>query len=246
MHYLLPLILLIASYPFSAPAAMAGTASDPVLTEFEAVYEVHRGNFEIAEVRMSLKLTQKGIYRFTSRSEAVGMLAWFMSDVITEESIFRMDGHHFRPVSYEYRHKGSSKNRDESIIYDWTNGVAELDYRGNTSTVELEEGTIDRFLLQLSTAAALDKGADRYAVRVLDNGRVTQFTLQAADEEKIRTPAGSYTTLPVSKSDKDDDKRITFWFAPTLNYVPVRIERVKKNEEPMRMELKRIAFPAGQ
>lgn len=246
MHYLLPLILLIASYPFSSPAVMAGTASDPVLTEFDAVYEVHRGNFEIAEVRMSLKLTQEGIYRFTSRSEAVGMLAWFMNDVISEESIFRMDGNHFRPVSYEYRHKGSSKNRDESIIYDWTNGVAELDYRGNTSTVELKEGTIDRFLLQLSTAAALDEGADHYAVRVLDNGRVTQFTLQAAGEEEIRTPAGSYTTLPVSKSDKDDDKRITFWFAPTLNYVPVRIERVKKNEEPMRMELKRIAFPAGQ
>lgn len=245
MHYLLPLIFVMTCFP-----AAINAADKAVLVEFDAVYEVHRGRFEIAEVRMTLKQTQDGIYRFTSRLEAVGMLAWVMDDVISEESIFHFtdngNTNGFRPVSYEYRHKGSDKNRDESIIYDWTNGVAELDYRGNTNTIELEAGTVDRFLLQLNAAAALHAGSKHLKVRVLDNGRVKQYELKAGNEEEIKSPAGRYITLPVSKIDEDDDKRFTFWFAPSLNYVPVRIERVKKNEEPMRMELKRIEFPAGQ
>ena len=240
----LSLLLLAAALLLPVPGFSASEGTeDPFFDEFDARYEMKRGGYEVAEARMSLRRMQDGIYRFTSRTEAVGMLGWFMNDVITETSIFRMTDDGFRPVSYEYRHKGSSKNRDESITYDWTTGKAELDYRGNMSTAELTPGTVDRFLLQLAAARGLSNGDMKQTHRVLDNGRVKMFELQGREPETIEVPAGRFDTQVISKVDTDDDKRITFWFAPELGYVPVRVEHVKKNEEPIRLNLKRVKFP---
>ncbi|MDX1442245.1 MAG: DUF3108 domain-containing protein [Gammaproteobacteria bacterium] len=235
MRYFLSLILLLP---------VAATAGDsPFFREFEAFYEMERGKYEVAEVRMALRRTQDGIYRFTSHSETVGMLSWFVDDEITETSIFRYGDEGFRPVSYEYRHKGSDKNRDESITYDWTTNTAELDYRGNVSTAELTPGTVDRFLLQLAAAKGLEEGIMQQRHRVLDNGRVKFFDLKGSKPETVKVAAGTFKTRVISRADADDDKRITFWFAPELGYVPVRVEQVKKNEEPLRLNLKRIEFP---
>lgn len=234
-HWLILLLL-----PFGIAGAADG---EPFFQEFEAFYSMERGRFEIAETRMALHRTQDGIYRFTSKAEPIGMLAWFMDDVITETSIFRMTDDGFLPVSYEYRHKGSDKNRDEAITYDWTTGTAELDYRGNISTAELKPGTVDRFLLQLAAARGLMEGEMEQSHRVLDNGRVKFFELRGRKPETVEVPAGRFETQVISRSDADDDKRITFWFAPDLGYVPVRVEQVKKNEEPIRLLLKRVSFP---
>lgn len=241
MRHLLSLILIML-FPASGFAA-SESVDDPFFDEFNAVYEMKRGGFEVAETHMALRRTQDGIYRFTSHSETIGMLSWFMDDVITETSIFRMTEDGFRPVSYEYRHKGSDKNRDESITYDWISGEAELEYRGNKSTVKLTPGTVDRFLLQLAAARGLKMGRMQQTHRVLDNGRVKMFELQGREPETIKVPAGRFETQVISRVDTEDDKRITFWFAPSLGYAPVRVEHVKKNEEPIRLNLKRIEFP---
>lgn len=238
---------LILALMTTLPAAFAGdAATKPFLAEFDARYEVKRGRFEVAGARMSLQRTQDGIFRFTSQSEAVGMLAWFMDDVISEESIFRMTDDGFRPVSYKYRHRNSDKNRDESINYDWTSATAELDYRGKVNVVELTPGTVDRFLLQLAAAHGLLNGELEQEHRVLDNGRVKHFNLESREPERVKVPAGSFDTLVISKVDEDDDKHITYWFAPELGYVPVRIKRVKKNEEPIVLNLKKIDSPSEE
>lgn len=238
-------MLAMPAVPATAFVSEEAAEAAPFFEEFVAVYEVRRGKYEVAEARMALRRTQDGIYRFTSRSEAVGMLAWFLDDVVTEESIFRFTEDGFRAVSYEYRHKGSDKNRDESITYDWTSMVAELEYRGKTNTVELTPGTVDRFLLQLAAARELKEGLDEQSHRVLDNGRVKVFELQASEPETVKVPAGRYETLVISKIDAEDDQRITFWFAPELGFAPVRIEQQKKNEERIRMNLKRIRNPGS-
>lgn len=224
-------LILLLLLPFHAAAG---------LPEFHAVYDFERGRMTIGETRIALERSQDDIWRYTSESKATGFISIFVDDVIREESIFRFEDGEFWPVSYDYRQLNSSKNRDESITYDWTERTATVNYRGHESRPELEPGTLDRFLLQLAiTVHAQDGKLDR-TYRVLDNGRVKLYELEGEELESLTTPAGTFETLRVERIDEDPDKKLRLWLAPKLDYLPVRVEQEKRNEETLRLVLTRI------
>jgi len=224
----LPLLLLL---PFPSMGA---------LPEFTAEYDFERGRLKIGETRMQLERSQEDIYRYTSEAKASGFVSLFVKDIITEESIFRFKDEQFWPVSYQYRQQNSSKNRNESIAYDWTEGYAQVDYRGHESQPKLKPGTLDRFLLQLAITAHVQDGEIDRAYRILDNGRVKEYRLQSHGLETVVTPAGQYNALRVTRVDKDPDKNLRMWLAPEIGYLPVKIEQEKSNEETLRLTLKRL------
>lgn len=214
------------------------------LPEFQALYDFERGRVTIGETRISLERSQDDIWRYASESEATGFVSLFVDDVIREESIFRFENGAFWPVSYKYEQENSSKNRNESIAFDWTDRSAQVDYRGHESQPELEPGMLDRFLLQLAITAHSRNGALDRTYRVIDNGRLLTFRLKSQGVEEVKTPAGRFETLRVERVDPDSDKKLRLWLAPELDYLPVRIEQEQRNEETLRLILKRIELPA--
>lgn len=210
------------------------------LPEFRAVYDFERGRVTIGETRIALERSQDDIWRYTSESEAVGFISVFVDDVIREESIFRFEDGEFWPVSYEYKQENSSKNRDESIAFDWTDLIAQVNYRGHESQPALQPGMLDRFLLQLAITAHSQDGALDRTYRVIDNGRVLDFQLKSVGTESVKTPAGTFETLRVERVDRNSDKKLRLWLAPDLDYLPVRIEQERRNEETLRLVLKRF------
>ena len=216
------------------------------LPEFDALYDFERGRMTIGETRIRLERTQDDIYRYTSHSEATGFIKLFVDDVIEEESVFHFENGKFRAVTYDYRHSGSSKNRDESIAYNWKDNVAQVNYRGHESSIELEPGALDRFLLQLAISVDASRDALPRVYRIIDNGRIKEYELKITREERVRTPAGEFDTVRVERVDNTRDKSLKLWLAPELGYLPVRVEQEKRNEEPLRLILKRIDGPASE
>ena len=231
------LFLILLLLPLQTPAA---------LPEFDALYDFERGRMAIGETRFHLERSQDEIYRYTSEAQATGFISMFVDDVIREESLFHYDGSNFWPISYEYRQLNSSKNRDENIAYDWTDRLARVDYRGHESEPALTPGTIDRFLLQLAITVHAQGGKLERTYRVLDNGRVKEYSLRSTGKETISTPAGKFETLLVERVDNNKDKSLRVWLAPELHYLPVRIEQQKHNEETLRLVLKEFKLAAGK
>lgn len=237
MHRILakPLLLVLATL---SPLLIAPVSVQAAVPEFSAVYVFERGRMTVGETRMQLEHTRDGIYRYTSVSEAKGFISLFVNDVIREESIYQDDGRQLAPISYTYRHEGSKKNRDEQIAYDWIDGVASIDYRGHKSQAELTTGTIDMFLLQIALMNDIRDNSIDKSYRVIDNGRVKTFHLRSDKLETINTPAGKFEAVRIEHANKNQDKRLRLWLARDLNYLPVRIEQEKRNEETLRLSLK--------
>lgn len=233
MRCILTLLLLL---PLSSFAALPEVA----LPEYTADYDFERGRMKIGETAIRLERSQDNIYRYSSESEATGFVSIFVDDIIREESIFRFENGEFWPVSYEYRQLNSSKNRNEDIAYDWTDRTARINYRGHKSEQELVPGMLDRFLLQLAITVHGQDGEIDRVYEVLDNNRLKQFHLQGNRQESVTTPAGTFETLRVERIDNDPDKRMRLWLAPELDYLPVKIEHEKRNEEPLRLTLRSI------
>jgi hypothetical protein len=210
--------------------------------EFSADYVFERGRITVGETRMELERSKNNIYRYTSVAEATGFISLFVRDVLREESIFHFDGEGFWPISYAYRHEGSKKNRNEHVAYDWTSRTARLNYRGHTSEIALQPGAMDRFLLQVAIMHDVRDMALDKTYQVIDNGGIRRYRLSGDKSETIETPAGTFKTVRVERADGGNDKRLRFWLAPELNYLPVRIEQERLNEETLRLSLKAYRF----
>lgn len=241
MHRILakPLLLVLAVL---SPMISLSASAQAAVPEFSAAYVFERGRVTVGETRAQLEQTKDGIYRYTSVSEARGLISLFVDDVIREESIYQDDGKQITPISYTYRHEGSKKNRNEKIAYDWTDGVATIDYRGHESSVELKPGTIDLFLLRVALMNDIEDDKIDKSYRVIDNGRVKSFHLRGDELESVSTPAGNFETVRVERIDENEDKRLRLWLARELNYLPVRVEQEKHNEETLRLSLKSYEF----
>lgn len=214
--------------------------AEAVPSDFTAVYDFERGRLTIGETRIGLERSQDDIYRYWSEAKATGFVSLFIDDVIREESLFRFADGRLWPVSYEYRQLNSSKNRAEDIAYDWTDGIAKVNYRGHESVVELEPGVMDRFLMQLAISMHASDGALERTYRVIDNSRIKSYRLKSQGTQAITTPAGTFEALRVERIDDSEDKKLRMWLAPELGYLPVKIEQEKLNEEPLRLVLKKV------
>ncbi|MDX1455223.1 MAG: DUF3108 domain-containing protein [Gammaproteobacteria bacterium] len=238
--------MLTAGLLLLAPAALAAAGSQPSgttrtedgkLREFHAVFRLERGGHEVAEAVMSLKKVDKETYRYTSHSEALGVLSFFVKDEIDEVSVFHVNNGEIVPLSYIYRHKGSSKNRNEDLTYDWVNGIAASDYRGRESSIPLMAGTVDRFLLPLALGASQGIESLDTTVPVIDKGEVKQWHLKALRTETLQTRAGTFEALRIERVDDDTDKTVRIWLAPALNYAPIRIDYQKRGDRLLRLNL---------
>ena len=229
-------LILLLFLPLSALAS---------LPDFRASYDFERGRMKIGESTFELERSQENIYRYTSEAKATGFLSIFVDDVIREESIFKYEDDRFWPVSYEYRQLNSDKDRNENIAYNWTDNIAAVSYRGHESSQKLSAGMLDRFLMQLAISVEAQQGRFDRSYNVLDNGRVKQYRIRSRGMEEISTPAGTFMALRVDRVDRNADKFLRMWLAPELDYLPVKIEQEKRNEEPLRLTLRSIALPAS-
>ncbi len=218
-----------------APVIRAGAATapagEPLAHPFQATYEVRRGRLEFARSIFSLHDEGAGTWLYRSVTRPAGLVSLFRDDVITETTHFRIHDDSLRPQSYTYRHENSSRDRDQSVEFDWHAMVAHTVNEGRKRDLTLTSGMTDRFLAQLALSRDLAAGrGPAPAYTVVDRGEIKHYTLQRAGEDKLRTPAGQFAAIRVTKHDPDSKRVTTFWCAPALDYLPVKMEQSEPGE----------------
>ena len=65
---------------------------------------------------------------------------------------------------------------------------------------------------------------------------------------RLRVDNGAALKLAPAETvdDFDDGEPTSFWFAPTLGYLPVRIQHVDDDLGVFRMDIERVEFPRRQ
>ncbi|MGD8574947.1 MAG: DUF3108 domain-containing protein [Gammaproteobacteria bacterium] len=233
-------VTLIAMHAPNATSQEKTPSRDGVFAPFTAIYELSHGAIHAADSRFELSRQPDGSLVYASRTEPVGLIAIFRSDVITERSRFRLDQGRIVPIDYTYRHNDGKRTRTDVIRFDWKAGKAREDYRGKVSSYAVEPGTLDRFLAQIAFMRDLAAGKLATGYAVAAKGEVTRYHLTREGEETIKTPAGRFETVRIRQQEADSDRVTTFWCAPRLGYLPVKVEQRKGGDTPNRMELSRL------
>ena len=221
----------------------AGQESPAMFTEFEATYQLSRGSLKAARSKHSLSKTDSHAYTYRTVTEASGIVALFRDDKITEISSFTIQKNGLRPLAYDYQHKGTKKDRHQSIKYDWQTNTAVNDNRGKISEHPLTADIFDRGSLPWAIAGDLANGQPEDEYQLLDHGKIRVYKMRRTEDVKIKTAAGEFETILVERlAERKADKVARFWFAPELGYLPVRTQYEEPSGDRTSLELVKYTF----
>ncbi|MGH8280142.1 MAG: DUF3108 domain-containing protein, partial [Gammaproteobacteria bacterium] len=125
---------------------------------YHATYAVRRNDLHIGDARFSLTREPNGTYDYQSVTQASGLVALFVGDIITETSYFaERDGHLF-PLLYSYTHSGHGNDRGQTIHFDWNRHTAESTDGDKHKSFPITPGVYDRALAQLALSVDMQAG----------------------------------------------------------------------------------------
>lgn len=234
-----PLLILI-----SASTAI-GAEPAALLPEFQAYYSAYKGSLRIAQSVVRLQRTGAR-FVYTSVTEPVGILALFRHDEVSERSVWQPHNGGVRPLEYQYLHKRSAKDRNVELRFDWKQGEVANTVQGHTWTMDIPDGTLDKFSVQLAVMLDLEqeRQQDPLHYQVADGGKLKLYRFRRLGMEHIQTRAGEFEAVKLQRLRRQDNDRETYiWCAPSLHYLIVRMEHVEEDGAEFYLELDRVERP---
>ena len=230
--------VVLLSFWLSSANAQHIEAGD--IEPFDVVYEV--GNLLLTAGTAQLSLSREAdLWTYRLDTKPRGILKLAGKGLINEMSTMRfvpIDGKlQLQPQSYMYT-QDKERRRAVAATFNWDKKQITHKYRGEEITEALEGPIVDRLSATLLMMNALRRDFDSTVLQVFDTGRIKNVSFVNAGEETLDTPLGPIETIRVINRNADGGSRQTStWFAPSLDFVPVKIEHRKRGELVARLTL---------
>lgn len=187
---------------------------------FRAEYAVKKGPLELGRSVRELKQTPDGQFVFSSSSDTTGLADMLLDEHIRETARLRWNGQHLQPESYEYSRNGK-RTRRISQAFDWQAGrmTGRLDER--VIEYALPPVTYDSAGYQVSLMIDLADGVRDLEYSIASSKALSTWEIRHVGNEAVATPLGKLDTVVIQRRS---DQVTTMWCAPSLHYLPVKIE----------------------
>lgn len=209
------------------PAAAADELPYPAFT---ALYRLYVNQLAIGHQEITLVADPDGGYRYSAKTDSVGIAALLRDDTLRELSRFHYHDGRIRPHEYEYHHESKDKERHVRIHFDHATGEVVNDVQGERWQMEIPDGALDKLVVQLALILDLKKGKQEADYAVADGGHLKTFRFRLRRQESLQTPAGRFHTLKLERLREDQDRTTYLWVAPELDYLPVQIKQIERED----------------
>jgi hypothetical protein len=199
-------------------------------------YSVNRAGQAIGDIKESLEI-DNGQYRLQSTTIAVGVLAVFVKDTITEISSGKHDGMGFHPRQFSYRRSAKPK-KNADAQFDAEKQTATFHFDGKTESQALPEQLQDRLSLGYQLRY-WPKAQDTLRLPVSNGKKISDYTVMRAGEEMLRVPAGNFRTTRYTRARTPDHDGITVWVSNQLA-APIKIVIEEKKGAQTEQVLTRV------
>ena len=204
-------LLLLPLIAFSSP-----------LKDFTAQYKLYHNELYVGESTRKLT-TNKNQLTFTAATETAGLAALFLSVTINETSKLQFKNKNLHFISYEYEEKNKGRDKHYQLYLDkpqqFYNSYTKKHYPA-------AENLHDILGFSVATMIDLKTGQDEIKYSIADEDSLKPYTLKLIKKEKLATNDGYITTLKMEHYDAGKRHRFTFWCAPEMAFLPVRIRTI--------------------
>jgi hypothetical protein len=219
-------------------ACLSAPASADELEPFEATYNWmwHGMTVAVSTLRLEHE-ADTWIYRSKSEPRGIGRV---FSERPAQESVLKVTDDGVRPLSYKADDGTSSTKRDANVQFDWEHGRVTGVYEDTKVDMPITSGIQDDLSVQIALMVELLRGHTPDKFYLLSGSSVREYRYSREGEETLTTPIGTFPTI-IYRSEKENSPRVTrFWCAPSLGYIPLRVEQKRKNDVEWAMQVQRL------
>ncbi len=199
--------------------AIPASAGSFRVEAFDAHYTVKLDGFKVGELEQRGASQADGTYLLETIMYTTGLVHWFKSDKVVEQSVMRQVDDTLQPLTYSYRYTGRNKDVVERVDFDWNKGRVSSLRDGKITILPAEKGLLDNQIYQLLVRRDLARGLKKMSFRVAYRSSISSFDIVVDGEETVTTPFGKYRAIKVSRG------ATTLWCAPDLGYTVVKLAR---------------------
>jgi hypothetical protein len=220
--------------------AVAAGETAASLEPFTATYGVEWRGMGAGTSTLELTQADGEIWSYRSRNTARGIFRLAFPQAITQMSVFRIEKGQVVPLRYEADDGSKSTARDVALEFDWiANRVAGLAEEERVS-VPLQPGTQDPMSVQVALMRALEAGRSPESFWLIDKNELKQYAYVSEGATRMGTVLGELDTV-VYRSQREGSSRVTrLWLAPSLGYLPVRAQQVRRDRVEFTMTLRTL------
>ncbi len=219
---------------------LAAVAADGLLTPYQARYEVFASGFSVGEAVISLRMPTPESYQMNSVVRPNGLVAVLASGQIDEQAAGAIQDGVIQPHDYARRLEAGKKSEQMQLRFDWAARQVQARYNTEQAMLPLAPGVVDPLSLQLLVMGDLQRNRLPEQYRLVDKTSIKSYQIRNQGQETLATPLGTLTTTRIQQFEPGKTRITTFWVAPALHYLLVRISQEKKGKEVIRMEIRAV------
>lgn len=205
---------------------MSGVAMAAV-APFSATYNFNiQGKYNGTAVRT---LKQTGNQYQYNVDASVGKLA-----SAKQNAIFTNQNGAVLPLSSTTQYKILGGGRTTTLTYNNAAKQLTSNYKGTSKVIAMPQTAYDDLSLEIQIREDLKAGKFRGTYVMADRNSVTTVPFTKSATTKITVPAGTFDVVRIDRVHEDKSRQTSFWLAPTLDYLPVK---VIQNDDGKKMEM---------
>ena len=162
-----------------------------------------------------------------------------------ERSWFKVTPAGVEPLHYKLD-DGTSKHADDAEFrYDWEHGRVSGSVRGAALDLATMPGLQDVMSIRAAPMLDLISGRELHEYAMLDGREIKHYVYTHGGNEKIKTALGEVDTVIVNSDRKGSDghgRMWRYWYAPSLNWLPVRIEQREDGQARMVLTVRSLKW----
>lgn len=157
----------------------------------------------------------------------------------SQSSSFTISGNSVTPTHASTTYKVFGLGRTHNLSFNSGKKQVASTYKGKTVNLKMAQPAFDDLSLEMQIRQDLlnNKFTGNYYMAKHDKIEKTPF--KKSGNTKITVPAGTFDTVRVDRIHDDNSRSTSFWLAPSLDYLPVKVIQVNDGKK-MDLELTKV------
>lgn len=220
--------------------------------EYTATYDIEKYGIVVAQSDYSLTHENNGI-RITQHSEPVGFAALLRNDVLDENSFISNQDDQLLLTEFSYKQiSPDKKNRSIQLKIDWVQSDDKLQGKvsgsahGKKLELKVNKPVWDTSSYQIPLMSHTKEGARPHKITMMVKGRFNEYNFITHNLEEIDVNGNTIKAIKTERDGGKSKSPIYMWLAPSLNNLPVKIEKWKNGKLELTMLLNKARFASDK
>lgn len=156
-----------------------------------------------------------------------------------QNSTFSINGNSVVPTQASTTYKLLGVGRTHKLDFNPSSKKVVSNYKGKSTTMNMAQQAFDDLSLEIQIRQDLLNGKFSGNYYMARKDKIEKTPFKNAGSTKITVPAGTFDTVRVDRVHDDNSRSTSFWLAPSLDYLPVKVSQVNEGKK-MDLELTKV------